>query len=216
MCSSKIIKRLKPKRLLLVFSSSVIILTVFFSRRYYLNMKTNRVIDIEDRLIISAKEGRHALKIKSKMKEKFHINIFDYNTFENVQNNTSFKAGPCVKTKNQVSYYQFISICFGFTYLYSDLIQKILYVSFQPVFKICVYNSNEDIFVSRSIIENGAFEPKISMLLKHLLSAYFGEGEDKTILLDIGANLGIHGLYAAKLGYQVWAVEPQITNLIKV
>ena len=84
------------------------------------------------------------------------------------------------------------------------------------MFKICVYNSNEDIFVSRSIIENGAFELKISMLLKYLLSAYFGEGEDKTILLDIGANLGIHGLYAAKLGYQVWAVEPQIPNLIKV
>ena len=118
MCSSKIIKRLKPKRLLLVFSSSVIILTVFFSRRYYLSMKTNIVIDIENQLIISPKEGRHALKIKSKMKEKFHINIFDYNTFKNVQNNTSFKAGPCVKTKNQVSYYQFISICFGFTYLY--------------------------------------------------------------------------------------------------
>ena len=99
---------------------------------------------------------------------------------------------------------------------YSYLIQKNFYVSFQPVFEICVYDSNEDIFVSRSIIENGAFEPKISMLLKHLLSAYFREAEDKTILLDIGANLGIHGLYAAKLGYHVWAVEPQITNLIKV
>ena len=37
-----------------------------------------------------------------------------------------------------------------------------------------------------------------------------------TLVLDIGANLGIHGLYAAKLGYRVWAVEPQETNLIKV
>ena len=113
MYSSKIIKRLNPKRLLLVFSSSVIILTVFFSRRYYLNLNTNRVIDIEDQLITSHKEGRHALKIKSKMKEKFHINIFDYNTFENVQDNSSFRAGPCVKTKNQVSYYQLIFVCFG-------------------------------------------------------------------------------------------------------
>ena len=117
MGSSKIIKGLNPKRFLLVFSSSVIILTVLFSRRYYLSMKTNIVIDIENQLIISPKEGRHALKIKSKMKEKFHINIFDYNTFKNVQNKTSFKAGPCVKTKNQVSYYQFISICCGFIYL---------------------------------------------------------------------------------------------------
>ena len=116
MCLSKMIKRFNPKKLLLVFSFSVIILTFYFSRRYYLNMKTNRVVDIEDRLMISAKEERHALKIKSKMKEKFHINIFDYNTFENVQNRTSFKAGPCVKTKNQVSYYIFIFICFDLIY----------------------------------------------------------------------------------------------------
>ena len=117
MCLFKVIKRLNPKRLLLVFSSSVIVLTVFFSRRYYLNLNTNRVIDIEDQLITSHKEGRHALKIKSKMKEKFHINIFDYNTFENVQNKSSFRAGPCVKTKNQVSYYQLIFVCFGTIYL---------------------------------------------------------------------------------------------------
>ena len=117
MCLSKIIKRLNPKRLLLAFSSSVIILIVFFSKRYYLSMKTNIVIDIDNQIIISPKESRHALKIKSKMKEKFHINIFDYNTFENVQNKTSFKAGPCVKTKNPVSYYHFISICCGFIYL---------------------------------------------------------------------------------------------------
>ena len=37
-----------------------------------------------------------------------------------------------------------------------------------------------------------------------------------TLVLDIGANLGIHGLYAAKQGYRVWAVEPQERNLIKV
>ena len=80
-------------------------------------MKTIRVIDIEDQLMISAKGGRRAFKIKSKMKEKFHINIFDYNAFENVQNKTSFKAGPCVKTKNQVRYFQFIVICFGLIYL---------------------------------------------------------------------------------------------------
>ena len=37
-----------------------------------------------------------------------------------------------------------------------------------------------------------------------------------TLFLDIGANLGIHGLYAAKLGHRVWAVEPQERNLIRV
>ena len=41
-------------------------------------------------------------------------------------------------------------------------------------------------------------------------------GDRKTVFLDIGANLGIHGLYAAKMGYRVWAVEPQKNNLLKV
>ena len=38
----------------------------------------------------------------------------------------------------------------------------------------------------------------------------------EALFVDVGANLGIHGLYAAKLGYRVWAVEPQERNLIKV
>lgn len=38
----------------------------------------------------------------------------------------------------------------------------------------------------------------------------------KTIFLDVGANLGIHALYVAKLGFQTWAVEPQTINVIKV
>ena len=38
----------------------------------------------------------------------------------------------------------------------------------------------------------------------------------EAVVLDVGANLGIHGLYAAKLGYRVWAIEPQERNLIKV
>ena len=86
----------------------------------------------------------------------------------------------------------------------------------QPVFKICVYNAKEDVFVSRSIINTGSFEPKVSMMLRELFSIWPNNGEEKTILLDVGANLGIYGLYVAKLGFRVWAVEPQIQNLMKV
>ena len=35
------------------------------------------------------------------------------------------------------------------------------------------------------------------------------------LVLDVGANKGIHGLYAAMLGYRVWAIEPQETHLMK-
>ena len=49
--------------------------------------------------------------------------------------------------------------------------------------------------------------------MKNILQDHANED---TLVLDVGANLGIHGLYAAKLGYQVWAVEPQERNIIKV
>ena len=71
-------------------------------------------------------------------------------------------------------------------------------------------------FVSRSIINTGSFEPKVSMMLRELFSIWPSNDRNKTILLDVGANLGIYGLYVAKLGYRVWAVEPQEQNLMKV
>ena len=37
-----------------------------------------------------------------------------------------------------------------------------------------------------------------------------------SLFLDVGANLGVHGLYAAALGCHVWFVEPQIKNIEKV
>ena len=88
--------------------------------------------------------------------------------------------------------------------------------NFQPIFKICVYNAKEDVFVSRSIINTGSFEPKVSMMLRELFSIWPNSEKEKTILLDVGANLGIYGLYVAKLGFRVWAVEPQVPNLMKV
>ena len=87
---------------------------------------------------------------------------------------------------------------------------------FKPVFRICVYNREEDVFVSRSIIDTGSYEPKVSLLLRELLSIWPETGGQKTVVLDIGANLGIYGLYVAKLGFKVWAVEPQVANLMKV
>ena len=36
------------------------------------------------------------------------------------------------------------------------------------------------------------------------------------LYLDVGANIGIHGLHAAKADATVWAVEPQAKNLQKV
>ena len=50
-------------------------------------------------------------------------------------------------------------------------------------------------------------------MISEILSKYTNPD---ALFLDVGANLGIHGLYVAKLGYRVWAIEPQEKNLIKV
>ncbi|TRY79951.1 hypothetical protein TCAL_06553 [Tigriopus californicus] len=45
-----------------------------------------------------------------------------------------------------------------------------------------------------------------------MLQAY---GKD-SILLDVGANIGSHLLFAAAKGHSVWGVEPQTINLVKM
>ena len=94
--------------------------------------------------------------------------------------------------------------------MYEQLIQSCF--KFQPEFIICVYEAQKDIWVSKSILEKGTWEPQISLTVKLLLE----QMNQDIMFLDIGANLGIHSLYAAKLGYRVVAVEPQENNLIKV
>lgn len=82
-----------------------------------------------------------------------------------------------------------------------------------PQFTICVYEKKNDIYVSYRILKSGIWEKEISELIKDMLLRY----EQKEILfLDVGANLGFHTLYAAKLGYNTWAVEPQQRNAIKI
>ena len=83
----------------------------------------------------------------------------------------------------------------------------------KPQFTICVYEEHEDKWVSGEILSSGTWEPGISQILGDIL---MNHTNSDTLVLDIGANLGIHGLYAAKLGHRVWAVEPQERNLIKV
>ena len=48
------------------------------------------------------------------------------------------------------------------------------------------------------------------------LNALIRKIEPGTLYIDIGANLGIHELHAAKANCTVWIVEPQELNLQKV
>ena len=83
----------------------------------------------------------------------------------------------------------------------------------KPHFTICVYEMKKDIYVSYRILKSGIWEKEISELIKDMLLRY---DQQDIVFLDVGANLGFHSLYAAKLGYKVWAVEPQQRNVIKI
>ena len=76
-----------------------------------------------------------------------------------------------------------------------------------------MYASEDDIWVSKSIIEEGHWEKNTSLLIKKLLTRHM---KSDAVFLDVGANLGIHSLFAAKLGFNVWSIEPQEENLKKV
>ena len=83
----------------------------------------------------------------------------------------------------------------------------------KPQFTICVYEMKDDIYVSYRILKSGIWEKEISELIKDMLLRY---DPKEIVFLDVGANLGFHTLYAAKLGYNTWAVEPQQRNAIKI
>ena len=98
-------------------------------------------------------------------------------------------------------------MCFYSLFIY-------LYKHLQPQFRICVHNVNEDVWVSDSIMKFGYWEVELAQWLNKLL-VKLGTPSD-VLYIDLGANLGIHSLHAAKANCTVWSVEPQEKNLHKV
>ncbi|KAK3086336.1 hypothetical protein FSP39_017017 [Pinctada imbricata] len=74
-----------------------------------------------------------------------------------------------------------------------------------PIF---IYEGKNDVWVSTEIQNKGTFESSKANLMYKILK------EDKEMnLLDIGSNLGVYALSAAKLGRKVLAVEALARNL---
>ena len=78
--------------------------------------------------------------------------------------------------------------------------------------------------MSKFIVGNGYWERQFgnwtnilmeSDTRKRTLSTKRAKAKN-VLFIDLGANIGTHGLYAAALGAQVWAIEPQERNIVKV
>ena len=79
----------------------------------------------------------------------------------------------------------------------------------QQNFTICTYEPAEDTFVSKYIVSEGYWENEVAFWL----GAIIHRMNPSVLYLELGANLGIHGIHAAMLNCTVWAVEPQEKNI---
>ena len=85
-----------------------------------------------------------------------------------------------------------------------------VFLSVKPTFPLCIHDIRDDIYISAQIKSKGVYERNHMDVMKMLLE------KNKNIgLIDIGANIGLFSLYAAKLGHPVVAVEPLLENIKK-
>lgn len=77
--------------------------------------------------------------------------------------------------------------------------------------KLCIYDTKLDKYISAQLKENGLWEPNNVRSFLDVLN----ENPDANVI-DIGANIGLYSLLAAKLDRFVIAVEPLHDNLNRI
>jgi len=73
---------------------------------------------------------------------------------------------------------------------------------------ICVYERSADVYISGSLLTSGTWEKDIMKRIRHALDEH-----PRTVFLDLGCNIGVFTLMAAKLGHRVVSVDPLRKNL---
>lgn len=77
-----------------------------------------------------------------------------------------------------------------------------------PSFPICVYHTQQDIYISAALISCGVWEPYMTKVYQVALRKH-----PQAVVIDIGANIGYYTLMAVKMGHTVIAVEPSLQNV---
>ena len=73
---------------------------------------------------------------------------------------------------------------------------------------ICIHDPEDDEIISRSLVDKGTWEPNYLYITGSVLNLYAD-----MVLLDLGCNIGVYTILAAKLGHPVVAVDPYKVNL---
>ena len=83
-----------------------------------------------------------------------------------------------------------------------------MYLSYDPSPAICLYPTNEDVYVSYKLKTYGIREkPLLDLFKKALMS------DSKLGVIDIGGNIGLYTVLAASLGRKVVTIEPLLDNV---
>jgi FkbM family methyltransferase len=77
-----------------------------------------------------------------------------------------------------------------------------------PKYKMFVYGPGKDTIVSDSIFNSNGRDSFEKHIQVHMEKQLKGQVPKDTVVLDIGANIGLHGLYLASKGFLVHAFEP--------
>ena len=93
---------MSSRTLVVCFLYFMSILLVSYVRLYLGNGLRN--MNRENEFIASvSEEQKYASQLKTKLKEMFHLNQFDFNNFRYLKNNNYELPGPCVPTRIEVS-----------------------------------------------------------------------------------------------------------------
>ena len=88
---------------------------------------------------------------------------------------------------------------------------KCVNIKSDPPTPICIYDSLSDVFISHDLEDTGMWEPHVFSDFVDVLN------RDPTLgVIDIGANIGVYSLVAAKMGHRVVAVEPLPESLYRL
>ncbi|XP_064619572.1 uncharacterized protein LOC135483008 [Lineus longissimus] len=76
---------------------------------------------------------------------------------------------------------------------------------------ICIYPPENDIYISKSLAQHGSWEGKLTKSFEYLLTL-----DPELNVIDVGANIGVYSLLAAKWNRKVVAVEANLAHVRKL
>ena len=119
---------------------------------------------------------------------------------------------PCLPVSNQSDRFRSLNRCIRTVnvQLVADSVKSVRCVKLNvgTSIPICTHDPRIDIFVSRSIVKKGAWEERLINIFMEALNKV-----KDIVVLDIGCNIGVYTLVAAKRGKRVVSIDANVQNL---